>query len=123
MQIVVQSEALGGEMFADRRDGEVGRRLSAAGFGNAVAQMTGAVGSTLRFDDQRAPFRARTAVVLPIGAGVLAPMIEELHVLALERLDLGLDEGVELGELGRNFLGQFKVHRASLRGFDLVRCR
>jgi hypothetical protein len=47
-------------------------------------------------------------------------MIEELHVLALERFDLGFDEDVEFVEFGRDFLGQFKVHRASPRRLDLV---
>jgi hypothetical protein len=38
----------------------------------------------------------RAAVVGPVGAGVLAPVVEILDVLALQGLDLGLDEGVEL---------------------------
>ena len=115
LQIVVQAEALGGEMLADRRDRQIGGCLTAAGFGQAVAQMARAVGAALHLDDQCAPFRARTSVLLPIGARVLAPMVEELHVLALERLDLRLDEGVEFGEFGRYFRRQFEVHAASPR--------
>ena len=111
----MQPEALAGEMLADRRDRQIGGCLTAAGFGQAVAEMPGAVGATLHLDDQRAPFRAWTPVLLPIGARILAPMVEELHVFALQRLDLGLDESVEFREFGRYFRRQFEVHvRVSL---------
>ena len=75
--------------------------------------MPGLVGAALHFADQRAPFLARAPIVLPIGARVLAPMVEELHVLAFKRLDLSLDEGVEFRQLVGNVLGQFEVHGGS----------
>jgi hypothetical protein len=48
--------------------------------------------------------------MVPVGAGMLAAMVEILHVLALERLDLALDEGVELGELADGSLRQREIH-------------
>ena len=75
--------------------------------------MPGLVGAALHLGDQRAPFRPRTAVVLPVGARIFAPVVEELHVLAFERLDFGLDERVELRELVGDFPGQLEVHGAS----------
>jgi hypothetical protein len=36
---------------------------------------------------------------------VLAPVVEELDVLALERRDLARDERVELGELAADLFG------------------
>ena len=44
---------------------------------------------------------ARLAVVVPVGAGVLAAVVEEADVvvLGLKGPDLRLDEGVELGEV------------------------
>jgi len=71
------------------------------------------VGAALHFADQRAPFRARAPIVIPVGSRIFAAMIEELHILALERLDLGLDKGVQLDKLVGDFPGQFEVHGAS----------
>jgi hypothetical protein len=49
---------------------------------------------------------ANDAAASVAGPGVLAAVIEVLRVFALQRLDLALDEGVELAEvaldLGRN---------------------
>ena len=70
--------------------------------------MTGFVGAALHFEISARHSARGPAVVLPIGARVLAPMVEELHVLAFERLDLRLDERVELGELVGDLLGQSK---------------
>src|SRR5260370_27024157 len=71
------------------------------------------IGATFHFADQRAPFVARTSVIFPVGSRVLAAMIEELDIVALERLDLGLDKGIQLAELAGDFPRQFEVHGAS----------
>src|SRR5262245_26338254 len=71
------------------------------------------VGTTLHFADQCPPFFPRTAVIVPVGARILSTMIEELDVVALERLDFGFYESIELGELVGDFLRKFEIHGAS----------
>src|ERR1700676_2910620 len=78
-----------------------------------MAQMPRFIGTALHFADQRAPFVARAPVIFPVGSRVLAAMIEELDIGALERLDLGLDEGVQSGQLAGDLARQFEVHGAS----------
>jgi hypothetical protein len=50
----------------------------------------------------------RQAAALPVGARVLAPMVEEADVvvLLLERLDLALDEVIQLGQVRAQRLRQ-----------------
>jgi hypothetical protein len=67
--------------------------------------------AALHFRNQRAPFGPRTPVVIRIRPGVLAPVVEELHALAFERLDFALDERVELRKLVGDLPGQVEVHR------------
>src|SRR2546427_486335 len=64
-----------------------------------VAQVPRRVGAPPHLAQQLLPLAARTAALLPVRARVLAPVVEELEVLALERRDLALDERVELVEL------------------------
>ena len=98
LQVVVQAEPLVREMLADDRHGEVGAVLAAQLLGQAEAQMARLVGAAPHLGQQLLPFVARLAVIVPVGAGMLAAMVEEadIVVLALERPDLALDEGVEL---------------------------
>src|SRR5262249_12245405 len=69
---------------------------------------------------QRLPLLVRQAAAMPVGAGVLAPVIEEAGVVVplLERLDLALDEAIHVGEEGGEVLGDLEVHspRWPLRG-------
>ena len=104
LQVVVQAETLGGEVLADRCIHQVAGRLAAAAFRKAEPQMAGRLGAALHLRDQRPPFVGRTPVGFPVGARPFPAMVEELHVLPLERLDLGFDEGIELGELVDNGL-------------------
>ncbi len=50
---------------------------------------------------------ARQAAVVEVGASPLAAMVEEtiVVVLGLQRLDLAIDESVELGQIGHEFGG------------------
>jgi hypothetical protein len=68
----------------------------------------------IHFADQRTPFRTQAAVIISVGSRAFAAMIEELHILALERLDLGLDKGVQFPKLVGDFPGQFEAWRLSL---------
>ena len=93
---------LRGEVLADDRHAEVGALLAAVLLRERVAVVPGLVG------DAAAPRRSsclpllvRQPAALPVGARVLAAVVEEADVvvLLLERLDLALDEVVELGEV------------------------
>ena len=83
LQVVVQAEPLCGEVLANRRDGKIGGGRAAAGFRQSVAQMAGLVGAMLHFRNQRAPFRPRTPIVIPVRPSMFAPVVEELHILPL----------------------------------------
>lgn len=80
-------------------------RASAAGFilstillWQAEAPEPCLVGAACAFSKQLFPFFARQAIVVPVGAAMLAAMIEEaiVVVLVLQWLYLALDEGIEL---------------------------
>ena len=50
----------------------------------------------------------------PVGTGIFATLVEILHVFALQRFDLGLDERVHLGEHSRKVVGEGEIHVDSL---------
>ncbi|TAJ82205.1 MAG: hypothetical protein EPO50_28355 [Reyranella sp.] len=58
------------------------------------------------------------AVIVPVGARMLAAMVEEadIVVLALQRPDLALDEFVELGQVRRDIGGNVEIHRGRSSG-------
>src|SRR5258708_11000996 len=70
------------------------------------------VGATPHLGQKRLPFMPRLAVIVPVGAGMLAAMVEEadIVVLALERPDLALDEFVKLAQVGCDLRGNLEVH-------------
>ena len=80
-----------------------------------VTGAAGFVGACARFAEQRFPLAARQPVVVPVGARVLAAVVEEadIVVLLLERLDLPVDEGVELAQVGRDLRGNVEIHGVS----------
>src|SRR5579864_2505490 len=100
------------EMLADDGHGEVRAVLAAERLRQGEAEMSGTVGAAPHLRQELFPFPPRRAVLLPIGAGVFAPVVEELHVVALERLDLALDELVERGELPCDLRGNGKIHES-----------
>ena len=108
LQIVVQSEPLRCEVLPNDRHPEVRSVAASEASGKVVAEVSGGIGSTAHLAEQRFPLLVRPAVTLPVGAGILAPVVEEpdVVVLAFERLDLVFDELVELVEqlldVGRN---------------------
>ena len=78
--------------------------------GQPVAQPAGLVGPPAHLGEQVLPLPRRDAVVVPVGAGVFAALVEELHVLGLQRGDLALDERVHVGEQPRKVFGQREIH-------------
>ena len=89
--------------------------------GQREAQMAGRVGEVLRPPQQRLPFVARQAAMFEIGARPFAPMVEEADVVVglFERLDLRVDERIELGEIVEEAAGQIEVHiRVRWQGYS-----
>jgi hypothetical protein len=74
--------------------------------------VAGRVGAAAGLGQQRFPLLARQAAGVPVGAGVLAPVVEEADVVVrlFERLDLRFDEAVEFAEIVDEILRQGEVH-------------
>ena len=118
LQIVVQAEALVRQVLADHRHVDVGAVPAAQRRRQSVAQPARPVGSPAHLAEQILPFAGRDAVVVPVRAGVLAAVVEVLHVLGLQRGDFTLDEGVHLGEQARKMFWQVEIHNFSLRAVE-----
>ena len=116
LQVVVQAEALGGEVLADHGHAEVGPVLAAVLLRERVAVVAGGVGPPAGLAEQRLPLLVGQPAAVPVGAGVLPAVVEEADVvvLLLERLDLAFDELVELGEVGDEVGWQVEVHVSQL---------
>ena len=110
LQIVVQSESLVRQVFPDDGHVDVAAVSAAELRREAVAQPARAVGALAHLAEQVFPLPARDAAVVPIGAGVLAALVEVLHVFAFQRFDLGLDERVHLGEQARKMFREGEIH-------------
>src|SRR5262249_16999266 len=110
LQVVVEAQSLVGEVLADDRHGEVRPILAAERLRQGKAQMPGAIRAAPHLRQELLPFTPRPTVLLPVGPGMLTAVVEELQVLALERLDLAFDEVVERGELPRDRVGNGKIH-------------
>ena len=84
--------------------------------GQREAQPAGGVGPPAHLAQQLLPLLAGDAVVLEVGAGPLAAVVEEalVVVLRLERRDLRLDEVVELVERGLDVGRDVEVHARNL---------
>ena len=92
---------------------EIAAVLTAQPLRQREAVVAGAIGAPPHLGEQLLPLPARNAAVLPVGARVLAAVVEVLEVLLLERLDLLLDEGVELAQLVPDLAGDLEVHGGS----------
>ena len=90
LQVAVQSEALAGQVLADHRHAEIGAVAAAVLRRERVPVMPGRVGPAPGLGQQRLPLPVRQAAAVPVGPGVLAPVVEEpdVVVLALQRPDL-----------------------------------
>ena len=83
LQVVVQAEALGGEVLADDRHPEVRAVLAAVLLRERVAVVAGLVGQPTGLAEQRLPLVVRQAAAIPVGAGVLPAVVEEPDVVVL----------------------------------------
>ena len=120
LQVVVQAQALGGEMLADHGHGQVGAVLAAELGGQGETQVARRVGAMLGFGQQVLPIMAGQAAAIIVGAGPFAAVVEEAFVvvLRLKRNDLSLDEGVQFRQIAGQFGGQFEVHFGSSISLD-----
>src|SRR3546814_19460285 len=90
-------------MFADHRHPQVRPVLAAIGFGRRETPVSRLVGTARRLLQQRLPLVTRQTLIVPVGAAMLAAMVEEADIVVscLKRLDLGSDEGVEFVQIAR----------------------
>jgi len=112
LEIVEQSQSLSGKVLPDDRHTEIGAVLATILFGQGIAVVPGSVGAAPRLAQQRFPLLVGQAAAVPVGACVLAAVIEEaiVVVLMLQRHDLALNELIKLGQCVRNFLGNVEIH-------------
>jgi len=110
LQLVVQPQAAVGEVLADHRHVEVAAVAAAEVGRQCVAQPARGVGAAAHLAQQLLPLRARRAAV-GVGARHLAAVVEEARaVTLLQRRDLRVDEGVELGEDAGEVRGELEIH-------------
>ena len=88
--------------------------------GSAHRSQPGRIGAPTHLTQQVFPLLAWHPVVLEVGSGPLAPVIEEAHVVValLERNDLGLDERIEPVERFLDVGGDREVHPCTVRAKD-----
>ncbi len=80
--------------------------------------VTGGVGTPAGLGQQILPILAGQPAALPVGAGVLAAVVEEADVvvLLLQGLDLPHDECVQLFEVARQLFRDVEIHGAPVPG-------
>ena len=112
----MQPETLVGQVLADDRHLQVAGVLPTELRGQRQAEPTGGVRTPAHLAEQLLPVGPRHAVVVEVGPRPLAAVIEEpdVVVLRLQRLDLGIDERIELIERVLDVGGNLEVHRASV---------
>ena len=116
LEIAVQPEPQAGEVLPDHRHAQIGPVPAAVLGRERIPVMPGRVGTPLRLMQQFLPLPARQAAPVPVGPGILTPVVEETDVviLLLQRPDLGLDELVELGQVAGQVGRDVEVHVRSL---------
>ena len=115
LQIVVKTEALRCEVLADDGHVEIRTLTTTVLLRERVTEMARRVGAAFRLQEQRFPLLVRQTAAVPVGPRVFAPMVEEalVVVLRLERLDLLLDEIIQLFQVGDEVRGKIVVHGVS----------
>jgi len=103
-------------MFTDDGHAEVGAVATTERLGEGIAEVTRRIGPAPGFGEQGLPLFARATPVIPVGARVLAAVVEKADVVVggFERLDFALDEIVQFLEIGRQFGRYVEVHETSL---------
>ena len=114
LQVAMQPKALAGQVLADDCHAKVGAVLPAVLLREWVSVVAGSVGPSPGFAKKCLPPVVREPASLPVRSRIFASVIEESNVvvLLLERLDLPLDEVVELDQVVGQLLRQVEVHGA-----------
>ena len=112
LQIIMQAQALFGEMLADHRHCQIRTVLPAIFLGQGKAQMSGGIGTPAHFTEQFLPLMARLAVIVPIRAGIFAPVVKkpDIVILFFQRLDLARDKGVQFSQICFDIFRYVKIH-------------
>ena len=109
----MQSETLVRQVFPDHCHVQVGSIPATEFPRQAVAQPARGIGAAAHLVEQVFPLASGYTTVVQIGAGELTTPVEVLHVLALQRLDLRVDERIHLGQQRRKMLGEDEIHQVS----------
>ena len=118
LQVVEQAQPLGRQVLADHGHVELRAALAAHGDRPRIAIVAGGIRPAAGLGQQGLPLVPGQAAIVPVGASMLTPVVEEpvVVVLVLKRHDLRLDEPVELGEIVDEMLGQIEIHVRFLAG-------
>ena len=116
LQIVVQAQAFCRKVLADNGHAQVATVAATELGGEWVVEYAGLDGQVLGLAQQVFPFLVGQALPVPVGAGVLTPVIEETDVVVFlfQRFDLVLDEHIQLIEKRRKVFGNVEIHETSL---------
>ena len=119
LQIVVQPQTLGGQVFTNDGHGQVAAVLPAKFCRQGVPVVPRQVGSAPHFSQERLPIVVRQAAGIKISPRKLAAVVKktDVVVLLLQRLDLALNERVKLGQISLDGGGNGEVHGSTLNQF------
>ena len=112
LQIVVEPEPLGRQVLANHGHAEIGAVLTSVFLGIRIPIVARRIRDASRLGQQRLPPFVGQTTPVPIGACVLAAMVEEPDVVVpgLERLDLPLDEIVQGFQIRRELRREIEIH-------------
>ena len=124
LQVVVETEPLRRKVLPDDRHRQVRSAVTAELGWERVPVVTGLVGETPHLGEQRLPVIVREPTPIPVGAGVLATVVEDADVVVdlLEGTNRRLDEPVELGQIVRDIGRDVEVHDPDRRFVRVRRC-
>ena len=107
LKVIVQAQPPGGKAITDHRHPQVGAILAAILARRGKPPVSGGIGAGSGLAQQVLPLMARQALVLEIGPGIFAAVIEEADIIIrlFERLDLAGDEIIEFGQIGQEIVG------------------
>jgi hypothetical protein len=117
LQVVVQPQPLRRQVLPHDRHRQVRPGAPAVFLRNAVAQEACFVGANSHLSEQVFPLLARHAAVLEVRPLVFSPVVEkaDVVVLLLQRLDLRLDELIQVLQQLLDILRYIKIHLCSPR--------
>ena len=112
----MQAETTTGEVLTHDRHSQVGAVATPEASRELVAQKSGGIGFASHAAEQRFPLGIRETIAIPVGASVLASVVEkaDVVVLGLDRNDHIVDERVALIEQRPDIGRDREVHCATV---------